>query len=150
MVCLPIEVRHQDTSIDLSTMRRKRINHQVDVFCEMFSGWRLSNDLETLIELKRGHLYLDFLNKSIKLNGELWDKEFHMLYEIAAWFDKDINDFKIDKYLIKEASLSVDFDVSVKERKSKSRTIRDIELNLQTKSKIETDEVEYSAEKKYP
>jgi len=131
-------------------MRRKRINHQVDIFCEMFSGWRLSNDLETLIELKKGHLYLDFLNNSIKLNGELWHKEFHMLNEIAAWFDKDISDYKIDKHLIKEASLSVDFDVSVKERKSKSRTIRDIELNLQTKGKITTDEEEYTAEKNYP
>jgi len=73
-----------------------------------------------------------------------------MLYEIAAWFYKDISDYKIDKHLIKEASLSVDFDVSVKERKSKSRTIRDIELNLQTKGKIATDEEEYTAEKRYP
>ena len=116
----------------------------------MFAGWKLANDLDTLIELKKGHLDLNFLNKSIKLNGALWDKEFHLLYEIADWFDKDVNDYRIDKTLIKDASLSVDFDIEVKHGKPKSRTKQTIEVKLQMKGKVITDEEEYSIAKTYP
>ena len=49
-------------------MRKKRIKHQVDVFCDMFSGWRLISDMETLLTLKNGIIEFDFINNNIKLN----------------------------------------------------------------------------------
>ena len=128
-------------------MRRKRIRHHVDIFCEMCAGWRLVNDIETLIEWKQGNLKLDVLNKSVQLNGIFVDKEFHMLYEISDWFDKELSDNNIDKALIKDAFLIVDFIITIIDGKPKSRTKKIIEINLKLTGKVLTDEEEYLANK---
>jgi hypothetical protein len=128
-------------------MRRKRIKHQVDVFCDMFSGWRLINDMETLLELKNGNLEFDFINKSIKLNGENCLKTFHMFFEISDWFERDLLNNNIDKNDLLKASLIVSFLVNVKEGKPRSRSKRIFTIDLKMKSQIFTDEKEYSIEK---
>lgn len=128
-------------------MGRKRIKHQVDVFCDMFSGWRLINDMETLLELKNGNLEFDFINKSIKLNGENCLKTFHMFFEISNWFERDLLNNNIDKNDLLKASLIVSFLVNVKEGKPRSRSKRIFTIDLKMKSQIFTDEKEYSIEK---
>lgn len=124
-------------------MRRKRINHQVDIFCDMFSGWRLANDMDTLIQLQSGQFTFDFVSNTVKLNGFPYEKEFHMLTEISAWFDKDLVDNNIDKVSILKATLIVDFISTVTDGKPKSRTKKIIEIKLKMKSSILTDEKEY-------
>jgi len=128
-------------------MRRKRINHQVDIFCDMFSGWRLVNDMDTLIQLQSGQFVLDFIAKTMKFNGEPLERDLNMLTEIAVWFGKDLVDSKIEKTSIQSATLIVDFISTVKDGKPKSRTKKIIEINLKMKSSILTDEKEYSADK---
>jgi len=128
-------------------MRRKRINHQVDIFCYMFSGWKLVNDMDTLIQLQSGQFALDFISNTVKLNGVPFDKEFHMLTEISAWFDKDLADNNIDKVSILKATLIVDFISTITDGKPKSRTKKIIEIKLKMKSSILTDEKEYSVDK---
>lgn len=128
-------------------MRRKRISHQVDIFCDMFSGWKLANDLDTLIQLQSGQFALDFISNTVKLNGVPFDKAFHMLTEISSWFDKDLEDNKIDKVSIQKAILNVDFISTITDGNPKSRTKEIIEIKLKMKSSILTDEKEYSAGK---
>jgi hypothetical protein len=128
-------------------MRRKRINHEVDIFCDMFSGWRLVNDMDKLIQLQTGQFTLDFIAKTVKLNGESYDNDLHMLTEIAVWFDRDLADNNIESASIRSATLVVEFISTVTEGKPKSRTKKIIEIILKMKSSILTDEKEYSANK---
>jgi hypothetical protein len=113
----------------------------------MFSGWKLVNDMDTLLQLQAGQFTFDFLAKTIKLNDEPYDRNFHMLNEIANWFDKDLADNNIEKTSIINATLIVDFISTVTEGKPKSRTKKIIEIKLKMKSSILTDEKEYSADK---
>ena len=128
-------------------MKRKRINHQVDIFCEMFSGWKLSQDIDTLIQLQSGQFTLDFLLKIVKLNNKPFDRNLTMLIEISDWFEQDLAHNNIDKMSIKSATLVVDFIVKVIDGKPKSRTRKIIDINLRMKSSIVTGEKEYIAMK---
>lgn len=128
-------------------MKRKRINHQVDIFCDMFSGWKLANDMDALIQLQSGQFALDFVSNTTKLNGVPYDKELHMLTEISVWFDKDLADNNIEKSSILKASLVVDFSSTVTEGKPKSRTKKIIEIKLKMESSILTDDKEYKVDK---
>lgn len=79
----------------------------------MFYGWRLTNDLDSLIELQKGIIEFDFLNKTQKLNNEISEIDFNMFYEISKWFFDDLKKYKIETKLIKEAKLNVEFGVEV-------------------------------------
>ena len=47
-------------------MKRKRLKHFTDVFCEMFTGWRCSDDdINTLLNYNDGELKIDLLNNGI-------------------------------------------------------------------------------------
>jgi hypothetical protein len=128
-------------------MKRKRINHQVDIFCEMFSGWRLVNDLETLVELKSGRFDLNLLERTLKLNNEPFEKGFHMLHEISDWFDRDLTENQIDKKSILVAELEVDFVTYMKDGKPKSKTRKVIEIKLDMNAKIQTEDKLYGTAK---
>lgn len=128
-------------------MKRKRINHQVDIFCEMFSGWRLVNDLETLVELQSGRLDLNLIDRTLKLNNEPFEKDFHMLHEISDWFDRDLTENKIDKKSLLGANLEVDFIATVKNGTPRSRTKKIVEINLDMNAAIQTDDKLYETAK---
>ena len=113
----------------------------------MFSGWKLTNDMNTLIQLKDGQFTFDFLAKTVKLNDEPYDGNFHMLFEISDWFDKDLIENKIERASIYRATLMVAFTATVIDGKPKSKTKKIIEINLKMKSSILTDEKEYLTEK---
>ncbi|MGG5486992.1 hypothetical protein [Gaetbulibacter jejuensis] len=130
-------------------MKRKRLQHHTDIFCDMFYGWRLTNDLDSLIELQKGIIEFDFLNKTQKLNNEISEIDFNMFYEISKWFFDDLKKYKIETKLIKEAKLNVEFGVEVILDKKKSGTIRNIKLNLILTSWILTDEKKYQSKKEY-
>ena len=104
----------------------------------MFSGWRLANDLETLVEMNSGRLYLNLIDRTLKINNETFEKDFHMLHEISDWFDRDLTENQIDKELILLADLEVDFITIVKDGKPKSKTRKIIEVNLDMNAKIQT------------
>ena len=113
----------------------------------MFAGWKLINDLKTLIQLKEGCFQLDFINNVIWLDDQFYSNELHMFYEISVWFDKDLADHNIDKSLIHHVKLFADFIITITEGKPKSKTHKVIALQLKMRSSILTDEKEYSAEK---
>ena len=70
-------------------MRRKRLKHYTDIFCDMFTGWRLSNeDLETLQSFENGELCLDFLNEKLYFDNSELREELYILKEISAWFKR--------------------------------------------------------------
>ena len=128
-------------------MRRKRLQHNTDIFCEMFSGWKIVNDMKSLTELESGIIEFDFLNKTQKLNGTKSKIDFNMFYEISEWFAEDLKKHNIEMELLKIAKLNAEFNIKLISGKKKSRTKGITELNLILNSSILTNEKEYKSEK---
>ena len=113
----------------------------------MFSGWKIVNDLKSLLELERGIIEFDFLNKTQKLNNTESKTDFNMFYEISEWFANDLKKHNINTELIKEAKVNAEFKAEFKTGKKNSRTNGITELYLNLNSRILTDEKEYKSEK---
>lgn len=128
-------------------MRRKRLQHHTDIFCDMFSGWKIVNDMKSLTELESGIIEFDFLNKTQKLNGTKSKIDFNMFYEISEWFAEDLKKHNIEMELLKIAKLNAEFNIKLISGKKKSRTKGITELNLILNSSILTNEKEYKSEK---
>jgi len=60
-------------------MKRKRLKHYTDIFCDMFAGWRLSQDIDTLKNIGSGKFLLDFLNKKWYFSIRRFDLNFFLL-----------------------------------------------------------------------
>ena len=134
-------------TFDQSTMRRKRLQHHTDIFCDMFAGWKIVNDMKSLVELESGIIEFDFLNRTQKLNNSESKTDFNMFYEISEWFADDLKKHNIEAEFIKEAKVKAEFKVEFKTGKKKSRTKGITELYLNLNSWILTDEKEYKSEK---
>ena len=128
-------------------MRRKRLQHHTDIFCDMFSGWRIANDMDSLIKLKNGIIEFDFLNKTQKLNERESNIDFNMFHEISIWFYEDLEKHNIESKFLKQAKLKAVFSINIKEGKKNSRTKRITELDFTLNALILTDEKEYTSEK---
>lgn len=129
-------------------MRRKRLQHQTDIFCDMFAGWKIVNDMKSLVELESGIIEFDFLNKTQKLNNAESKTDFNMFYEISEWFANDLKKHNIQTELIKEAKVKAEFKVEFTDGKKNSRTNGITKLYLNLNSRILTDEKDYKSEKK--
>ena len=113
----------------------------------MFAGWRITNDMDTLVNLKQGRFKLDILNQQVLLNEQPYSGAIHIADEISSWFDKDLLDNNIPKSSIVEANLVADFTVEVLDGKPKSRTKKIVSIDLRMTATIRTDEKEYSTQK---
>jgi hypothetical protein len=129
-------------------MKRKILNHFVDVFCEMFLGWRLSNDdINTLLEYNNGKLKLDFWKNKIYYNNDVISIDLYIFEEIKAWFIQNCDKEKIDTNNILEAYITVGNKTIEEDVKKNSRTKRKIKIDVNIIGYIKTDEKEYKCEK---
>ena len=128
-------------------MRRKRLQHHTDIFCDMFAGWKIVNDMKSLVELESGIIEFDFLNNTQKLNNTESKTDFNMFYEISKWFVDDLKKHNIETEFIKEAKVKAEFKVEFTVGKKNSRTKGITKLYLNLNSFIQTDEKEYKSEK---
>ena len=132
-------------------MKSKRINHQVNTFCDMFLGWRLfCNDFDTLIKIQKGDLYLNILEKLIFLDGKPFKEDLNIVHEISEWFERDIKRNNIDRGCIKKAELIVKFRISPIQQdnyypidEKKINKLRNYRIDFELISTIKTDEKEY-------
>ena len=129
-------------------MKRKRLKHYTDIFCDMFTGWRLSDrDIEILQNFGIGKLQLDFLNEKLYLNDIVSEIDLYILGEISAWFKQNLQKDNIDLKKILEAYLNINIVAVERETSPKSRTKRIVQLNAEMTAIIKTDEKEYRTEK---
>lgn len=126
-------------------MRRKRLQHHTDIFCDMFAGWKITNDMKSLILKGDGIIEFDFLNKTQKLNDEKF--ELNIFYEIYDWFIDDLVKHNIQIESIEKAKLKVEFKVVLISGKTNSRTKGITELYLNLNASILTDEKAYFSKK---
>ena len=129
-------------------MKRKRLKHYTDIFCDMFTGWRLSDkDIEILQNFGRGKLQLDFLNEKLYINDNESEIDLYILREIAAWLKINLQKDNIDSAKIQEAYLTVNAVTAECETSPKSRTKQIVQINAEMTATIKTDEKEYRTEK---
>ncbi|MFD2178574.1 hypothetical protein [Veronia pacifica] len=118
-------------------MRRKRLNHYVDVIPKIFAGWRMGDDLEALSELPNGVIDIDILKgsatHSLVGNIELW-----IAVEISQWLKESAARDNIDLSHLTEAYLTVKIDTDkVKTHKNKVVMFHfDLSSRIVTSSKV--------------
>jgi hypothetical protein len=132
-------------------MRRKRLQHQADIFCQMFCGWRLCNSHEALTALGSGILHIDVLAETVTHNGTPL-QELNIVGELSAWFRADLLDNNISLEHIRSATLDAELtiaDLSGPRRspeKWNTRINRYLSCDIRCRSHIETDERSYESE----
>jgi hypothetical protein len=109
------------------------------VFCQMFMGWRMADDLETFATLSDGQLYIDVLEGSCR-HSEAGCVQTHIAGEIRAWFVDRLAKHKIQIEEIEKASLTVTMKNTIP-RKHK----RGITLDWTCDAAIRTKDREYKA-----
>ena len=120
-------------------MRRKILQHFADVFCQMFVGWRMGEDVDVLSKIHDGQIYIDVLRGQAFLAGQslnIW-----IAGELQAWFASALEKHNIPIEAIREAKLLVDINASTTERKRAAVT----DFDFACHSVISTDEKTYES-----
>lgn len=138
-------------------MRRKRLNHAADTFCQMFRGWRLANSYHALAELGSGTLVINAKDATCAFNGRNI-KLLNIAGELNAWFIRDLQANSIPVTEISTAKLTVVLAISMIEGKKRKSAVQHISgegkpirrsqfhrLSTQCESEIATDEARYTA-----
>ena len=85
-------------------MKRKRFRHHVDIFCDMFRGWRLTNCYDRLAELGSGIYEIDVLTEQCAKDGAPLES-LSIAGELAHWFRADAQAAAIDLTSVRTARL---------------------------------------------
>lgn len=121
-------------------MRRKILQHFADVFCQMFVGWRMGEDVDVLSKIQHRQIYIDVLRGQASLSSEqslnIW-----IAGEIQTWFASALKKHNIPIESIREAKSFVDINASTIERK---RAIVRV-FDFACQSAISTDEKTYES-----
>lgn len=142
-------------------MRRKRLKHAADTFCDMFCGWRLANSYDVLPSLGSGKLLIDVLNGNCQFNNNIIDPV-NIGLEINSWFIRDIRGNNIPEDGISSATLVANLEIKIVEIKRKKGGTIYIDnegmpikrgafysLKIDCSSEIVTDEECYKCNKKH-
>ena len=70
-------------------VRRKRLQHSADTFCQMFCGWRLANSYKDLERLGSGTLSIDVLVGSCRFDGTPIEP-LSIAGELHSWLCEDL------------------------------------------------------------
>lgn len=87
-------------------MRRKRFKHHVDIFCDMFCGWRLASSYDRLVELGSGSLEIDVLTERCSKDG-VSITPLSIAGELGVWFRDDARAAGIELSSVRVARLRV-------------------------------------------
>jgi hypothetical protein len=121
-------------------MRRKILKHFADVFCHMFVGWRMGEDVDVLSKIHHGRIYIDVLLGQASLTAEQ-PINIRIARELQAWFVSALEKHNIPIEAIGEAKLIVNISAVTIERKR--ATVQDFDFDCY--SLISTDEKAYEA-----
>lgn len=121
-------------------MGHKILQDHAYVFCQMFMGWRMGDDLDTFLALPDGTLTIDVLNGSCN-HSELGIVQTRIAAEIAAWFSHRLDEHKIPHDDIVDATLTV----HVKHILPVSKRKRGVTFDWSCDGMIKTTDREYCA-----
>jgi hypothetical protein len=118
----------------------KNLKDHAHVFCQMFFGWRMSEDLETFAQLPEGKLTIDVLTGSC-VHDAHGPVQTYIAGEIGAWFRSQLTGRGISIADITEATLSVDL-----KRRPTPKGKRGITFDWYANSTIRTADRDYTAD----
>lgn len=75
-------------------MRRKRLNHTVDILCDMFCGWRLMNSYTEIERIGTGKLEIDIIT-GVCIFNDSQIESLSIAYELNAWVKEDFEKHNI-------------------------------------------------------
>ncbi|MBC7852623.1 MAG: hypothetical protein IAF94_04230 [Pirellulaceae bacterium] len=91
------------------------------VFCQMFMGWRMGDDLETLATLSDGQLCINVLEGSCH-HSEAGCIQTRIAREIQAWFIDRLAKHKIQIEEIRTATLTVTMKNTISSKRKRGIT----------------------------
>jgi hypothetical protein len=121
-------------------MRRKILQHFANVFCRMFVGWRMGEDVDVLSKIHHGQIYIDVLRGQASLAAEQ-PLNICIAGKLQAWFASALEKHNIPIEAIREAKLLVDIGAVTIERKRATVT----DFHFDCHSVISTDEKTYQS-----
>jgi len=87
-------------------MGHKVLQDHAHVFCQMFMGWRMADDLDVFAKLPEGRLLINVLDSTTE-HSEVGRIGVRIAHEIHAWFLHRLNQHRIPLEDIKAAWLLV-------------------------------------------
>jgi hypothetical protein len=85
---------------------RKILQDVANTLPQMFVGWRMVEDLETLAELPDGTLEIDVLTETVRHSSGLTPR-LHIAGELAAWLRNRLDEARLSPTEITKAHLAV-------------------------------------------
>ena len=133
-------------------MRRKRLQHEADILCHMFCGWRLTFDQKVLTQLGAGTLQINVLTQDCRHDGQSIET-LGIARELHCWLTQDLaaNNIPIDA--LRGAVLSVKFRTEPLRGERRTPQLwthtdehtRYISCYLHSESRISTDDRDYTS-----
>lgn len=117
-------------------MKKRRLKHCVDVFCQMFCGWRLANSYNDLAALGSGLLVIDAKQGDCTFNGQTI-VPLSIAGEIHIWLVDDLHANRIPLSVISSATLTVQMvlePISTKERSTLVQYMRPDGMSIRSDS----------------
>src|SRR6185295_1207535 len=93
-------------------MRRKVLQDHAHVFCQIFMGWRMADDLHLFAKLPEGRLLINVLDSTSE-HSETGVIDTHIAKDIHAWFVHRLHQHRIPLDEIKAAMLVVNIKKTV-------------------------------------
>lgn len=121
-------------------MRRKVLQDIVNVFCQMFVGWRMGDDLSLLIGAGSCSITIDVLAGTASIDEK--PTKLHVAGEISAWFNDRLKELNIPSGAFVSANLNVTQTLRLEETKSKKVA----HFDFKCESRINTDEKTYEGQ----
>ncbi len=92
-------------------MRRKRLQHDADILCHMFCGWRLIFSKADLVKMGSGVLEIDALTGECTFNGAP-TKSLSIANELRLWLAADFekNNIRIQDVNAARLTVRLEFD----------------------------------------
>lgn len=119
-------------------MKRKVLQDLANTVCQMFCGWRVGDDLESLSEAPSGEITVDLLTGAA-VHDKVGQIELQISKEIQTWFEEQLDRNHIVIGDIRAAVLVVEMDTGT------VKTDREwiVLFNWKCLARIETDEKIY-------
>jgi hypothetical protein len=134
-------------------MKRKRFKHHVDIFCDMFCGWRLANCYDRLVEMGSGVYEIDVLTEQCAKDGAPIEP-LSIAGELAYWFRADTEAEGISLTSIRTARLRAKLSIERLAGRRRTNVIfpgREeadyIRCHIECESVLESDDDRYEARK---
>jgi hypothetical protein len=102
-------------------MGHKVLQDHAHVFCQMFMGWRMADDLETFSRLPDGKLLINVLDATCE-HSEAGRIETHIAKEINAWFLERLQQHRIPLQDIVAAHLTIQMKTTPPARRKRAIT----------------------------